>query len=62
MVPAASISCTSIQTVTRERAEALRRGWGVKPDTKVILIVGRILRRKGHDVVVRAPRGSRTWD
>ena len=44
------------ETVTRERAEALRRGWGVKPDTKVILIVGRILRRKGHDVVVRAAR------
>ena len=44
------------ETVERERAEALRRGWGVKPDTKVILIVGRILRRKGHDVVVRAAR------
>ncbi len=44
------------ETVARERVEALRRGWGVKPDTKVILIVGRILRRKGHHVVVRAAR------
>jgi glycosyltransferase involved in cell wall biosynthesis len=40
--------------VTRDRVEALRRTWGVKADTKVILIVGRILRRKGHHVVVRA--------
>jgi glycosyltransferase involved in cell wall biosynthesis len=37
-----------------ERVEAKRRAWGVKPDTKVILIVGRILRRKGHHVAVRA--------
>jgi glycosyltransferase involved in cell wall biosynthesis len=42
----ASVSC--------ERVEAMRRAWGVKPDTKVILITGRILRRKGHHVVVRA--------
>lgn len=37
-----------------ERIEAVRRGWGVKRDTKVILVVGRILRRKGHDVAVKA--------
>jgi glycosyltransferase involved in cell wall biosynthesis len=42
--------------VTRERVEAVRRGWGVKRGTKVILIVGRILRRKGHHVVVRAAK------
>ena len=40
--------------VRRERVEALRRSWGVEADTKVILIVGRILRRKGHHIVVRA--------
>jgi glycosyltransferase involved in cell wall biosynthesis len=40
--------------VARERVEAMRRVWGVARDTKVILIVGRILRRKGHHVVVRA--------
>jgi len=42
--------------VSRERIEAVRRAWGVKDDTKVILITGRILRRKGHHVVVRAVR------
>jgi glycosyltransferase involved in cell wall biosynthesis len=40
--------------VAHERVEAMRRSWGVKHDTKVILIVGRILRRKGHHVAVRA--------
>jgi glycosyltransferase involved in cell wall biosynthesis len=41
-------------SVSRERVETMRRAWGVKPDTKVILVTGRILRRKGHHVVVRA--------
>jgi glycosyltransferase involved in cell wall biosynthesis len=40
--------------VSRERVNALRRAWGVSGDVKVILIAGRILRRKGHHVVVRA--------
>ena len=40
--------------VTRERVEAVRRAWGVTRDTKLILITGRIVRRKGHHVVVRA--------
>jgi glycosyltransferase involved in cell wall biosynthesis len=43
-------------SVTPERIDAMRAAWGVKPDTKVILITGRILRRKGHHVVVRAAR------
>jgi len=43
-------------TVAPERVEALRHIWGVRRDTKVILIVGRILRRKGHHVVVKAAR------
>jgi glycosyltransferase involved in cell wall biosynthesis len=42
--------------VTRERIEAMRTAWGVMRDTKVILITGRILRRKGHHVVVKAVR------
>ena len=42
--------------VTRERIEAMRSAWGVKRDTKVILVAGRILRRKGHHVVVKAVR------
>ncbi len=40
--------------VTRERTEAVRHAWGVDRDTKVILVTGRIVRRKGHHVVVRA--------
>ena len=42
--------------VAPERVDALRRAWGVRRDTKVILITGRILRRKGHHVVVKAVR------
>jgi len=42
------------ESVTRERIEAVRGAWGIRPDTKVILITGRILRRKGHHVVVKA--------
>jgi glycosyltransferase involved in cell wall biosynthesis len=42
--------------VSLERIQAVRRAWGVGPQTKVILVVGRLLRRKGHDVVVRAAR------
>ena len=40
--------------VAPERIDAVRRAFGVSPDTRVILVVGRILRRKGHHVVVRA--------
>ena len=40
--------------VTHERVAAMRQSWGVNDDTKVILIAGRILRRKGHHVAVRA--------
>jgi len=42
------------ESVSRERIEAARDAWGIKRDTRVILITGRILRRKGHDVVVKA--------
>jgi glycosyltransferase involved in cell wall biosynthesis len=44
------------RNVTSERIAAVRRAWDVTRDTKVILITGRILRRKGHHVVVRAIR------
>ena len=40
--------------ISAERLEAVRRAWGVTAHTKVILVTGRILRRKGHHVVVRA--------
>jgi glycosyltransferase involved in cell wall biosynthesis len=38
----------------QDRLDTIRRSWGVSPDTKVILVVGRMLRRKGHHVVVKA--------
>jgi len=42
--------------VIPERVEAIRHVWGIKHDTKVILIVGRIVRRKGHHVVVKTAK------
>jgi len=42
--------------VTEDRVEAVRRSWGVKRDTRLILVVGRMLRRKGHHVVIKAVR------
>jgi glycosyltransferase involved in cell wall biosynthesis len=36
------------------RLDAIRRAWGVTADTKVVLVVGRMLRRKGHHVAVKA--------
>src|SRR5215831_8210707 len=44
------------ESVTRERIEAMRNSWGVRRDTKVILITGRILRRKGHHVVINTAK------
>jgi glycosyltransferase involved in cell wall biosynthesis len=42
--------------VTPERIEAVRTAWGIDAKTRVIVVIGRILRRKGHHVVVRAAR------
>ncbi len=42
------------ETVTAERIDAMRRHWGVPSNAKIILVVGRLLRRKGHHVVVQA--------
>ncbi len=42
--------------VSQDRIDAVRSAWGVQGDTKVILAVGRMLRRKGHHVVVDAVR------
>jgi glycosyltransferase involved in cell wall biosynthesis len=41
-------------SVSRDRIDSMRHAWGARRDTKVILVPGRILRRKGHHVVVRA--------
>ena len=40
--------------IAPERIEEARRIFGVEPNTKVALVVGRMLRRKGHHVVVQA--------
>jgi glycosyltransferase involved in cell wall biosynthesis len=42
--------------MTADRLEAMRRVFGVMPGDKVILVVGRMLRRKGHHVAVQAAR------
>jgi glycosyltransferase involved in cell wall biosynthesis len=42
------------EAVTASRIAAVRQAWGVDADTKVVLAVGRLLRRKGHHVVVEA--------
>jgi glycosyltransferase involved in cell wall biosynthesis len=45
--------------VTPERVDAMRHAWGIRRDTRVILIVGRIVRRKGHHVVVKVVKAAK---
>jgi len=40
--------------VSRDRVAAVRRDWGVAAGDRVILVVGRMLRRKGHHLVAQA--------
>jgi glycosyltransferase involved in cell wall biosynthesis len=40
--------------VTPPRVAAVRSGWDIGAETRAIVVIGRILRRKGHHVVVRA--------
>ena len=54
--PALDIGRFDPTALTLDRINAVRRSWGVKGDTKVILVTGRMLRRKGHHVVVQAAR------
>jgi glycosyltransferase involved in cell wall biosynthesis len=42
--------------VSAERIEALARNWGVKPDDRVVLLPGRLTRRKGAEVLVGAAK------
>ncbi len=42
--------------VSPARIDAVRSAWGIQPDTKIVLVVGRMVRRKGHHVVVEAVR------
>lgn len=41
-------------TIAPERVDAIRRAFGVEPGAKLILVTGRLLRRKGHHLVVQA--------
>jgi glycosyltransferase involved in cell wall biosynthesis len=54
--PAVDFDCFDPTALTVERTGAARRAWGVKGDTRVLLIAGRMLRRKGHHVAVQAAR------
>jgi len=54
--PAIDLGRLDPTALTLERINAVRRSWGIKGDTKVVLIPGRMLRRKGHHVVVQAAR------
>jgi glycosyltransferase involved in cell wall biosynthesis len=40
--------------ISSARIDAMRKVWGITPDTRVVLAVGRIVRRKGHHVAVKA--------
>lgn len=42
------------EAVSHERVDTMRRSFGIDPDTKLILVTGRLLRRKGHHLVVQA--------
>lgn len=41
-------------TISPERIEAMRNAWGIQRGQRVIMAASRMLRRKGHHVVVRA--------
>jgi len=43
-------------SVSEDRLEALRREWGVKPGDRIVLLPGRLTRRKGAEVLVGAAK------
>ena len=49
-------ACFDPSRMTPERADAVRASWDIGADTRAIVVIGRILRRKGHHVIVRAAR------
>ena len=55
--PAVDLGQFDPAALTLERINAVRCSWGIKDDqTRAVLIPGRMLRRKGHHVVVQAAR------
>ena len=45
--------------VSQERRETLRERWHLEPGTKVLMLPGRVVRRKGHTLLLRALEGLR---
>jgi glycosyltransferase involved in cell wall biosynthesis len=54
--PAVDLGRFDPTALTLDRVNAVRRSWGVKGETKVFLMPGRMVRRKGHHLVVQAAR------
>ena len=52
----------SPDAVSDERVDTMRRSFGVDSDTKLILVTGRLLRRKGHHLVVQAVHRLKDMD
>lgn len=46
--------------VSRQRVAAVRKAWGVSDSDRVVLVLGRMLRRKGHHVVLQAAQRLKT--
>jgi glycosyltransferase involved in cell wall biosynthesis len=46
-------------TVSRDRVEALARGWGIAAGDRVVLLPGRLTRRKGAGMLIAAARRLR---
>lgn len=40
--------------VSRDRVTAIRRLWGIRDGDRIVLVTGRMLRRKGHHLVIAA--------
>ncbi|MCB1492215.1 MAG: glycosyltransferase family 4 protein [Rhodobiaceae bacterium] len=41
-------------SITEKRRDALRKSWGIAADARVVLLPGRLARRKGQDNLIRA--------
>lgn len=52
--PSVDLECFDPASIAPARIQALRQSWGAGPQVKVMLVVGRMSRRKGHHVVVDA--------
>lgn len=56
---AVDLSAFDPANVSQERVEALARHWGVTPEDRVVLLPGRLTRRKGAEVLVGAAKRLR---